>query len=363
MNLDIQIAHSVEQIGQAAWDYLAEGRPFSSYRWYRYGETVLADNKPIYVILSHHGEPVARATFWLRWREALPLSSRIVRRALEALIRRRPLLMCQAPVSDAPGMILPAGELREAALRVMAQVAQDQAHAYRASFLAWLYLQEYDAWCAGWPDAFARVRMDEPLTRLAIMWPDFESYVRQLPKSARGDYRRHCRHAAEQGIEVRHQRLSEEEPLSEGLLDEAVALLGNVEERHKSAHNPWARAMLQHAVLVDAVWLRAESGDRLVGCGLLLGDGDVWVMTLLGLDYGVRYAYFQLMYAAIRCAIEQGARVLWGGASAYELKRRLGFQVQPRHFVVFAAGRKWLQTVGQWVAQRGTATRAEAHQD
>ena len=103
--------------------------------------------------------------------------------------------------------------------------------------------------------------------------------------------------------------------------------------------------------MVDAVWLKAELGERLVGCGLLLGDGGHWMMTLLGLDYAVRYAYFQLVYTAIRCAIERGARVLWGGTGAYELKGRLGFEVRPEHYAVFAASGRGLQVLGRWLAR------------
>lgn len=351
MSLDVRIAHSVEEIGQEAWDCLAGGRPFSSYRWYRFGETVLADNKPMYVVLSQHGEPIARATFWLRRQEALPLSSKGIRQALNALIRWRPLLVCQTPVAYAPGTILPETGLRDAALEAIAQVAQSQAREQRASFFYWSYLEERDARCTGWPEDFIRLQMSEPLTWLAISWPDFESYLRKLPKSVRGDYRQRCRHAAEQGITITECPLSERTPLNTDTLDNAERLIGNVEVHHRSAHNPWARATLEHAGMVDAVWLKAEIGNRLVGCGLLLGDGDHWMMTLLGLDYTVRYTYFQVLYATIQCAIERGARVLWGGTGAYTLKEELGFQVQPRHYAVFAAGGRWFQSLGRRLAR------------
>lgn len=350
MSLDVRIAHSVEEIGRETWDYLAGGRPFSGYRWYRYGETVLADNEPLYVVLSQHGEPLARATFWLRRQEALPLSSKVIRQALNTLIRWRPLLVCQAPIAYASGLILPQTGVRDTALETIVQVAQSHAHKRRASFLLWTYV-EPDTQCAGWPGDVIRLQMAEPLTRLAISWSDLESYLRQLPRSVRKDYRRHCRLAGEQGITVSGYRLSEHASLDTGTLDEAVRLIGNVETHHRSAHNPWARATLEHAGMVDAVWLKAEMGNRLVGCGLLLGDSGHWMMTLLGLDYTVRYAYFQLVYAAIRYATEQGARVLWGGTGAYELKGRLGFEMQPAHYAVFAAGEKWLQSLGRRLAR------------
>jgi hypothetical protein len=49
------------------------------------------------------------------------------------------------------------------------------------------------------------------------------------------------------------------------------------------------------------------------------------------------------MYAAVRCAIESGARVLYGGGGAYELKRRLGFTKLPDNYMMVAASTQWLR--------------------
>lgn len=344
MSFEVQLAHSVREIGPEAWDRLSGGRPFTSYRWYSYGEAVLADNTPIYIILHHQGEPAARATFWLRRREALPIASRLARRAVEAILHRWPLLLCSTPLADASGLILPDPPLRDEALGVIAQVALDQARRHRVSFVGCAYLSEQEARQAGWPRAFTAVDLPEPTTRLSIVWADFESYLCQLPPAARKDYRRHRNRAADLGIEIKPGA-----PAT--AIDEALTLIRNAERHHRSAFNPWARATLEHAALVDGVWLTAQAQGRLVGCGLLLRDGPAWLMTLLGRDYAVPYAYFQLMYAAIRCAIEGGAQVLWGGTGAYDLKRRLGFQLAENHdYAVFAGRGPLLQRLGRWVA-------------
>jgi predicted N-acyltransferase len=348
MNFELQIAHSVQEIGQEAWDRLAGGRPFASYRWYRFGETVLTDNTPIYVVLSRRGEPVARGTFWLRSREQLPVSSPIARHLIEALLRRWPLLICRAPLVESPGLILPDPPLRDAALKTIAQVALEQAEGHRASFLGYIYLKPQETAYPGWPDTLATVKMPEPRTHLAITAPDFKSYLGGLSRSTRKDYRRHRKRAAARDIEVSEHPLTA--PLNGTLLDQAVTLIENVERRHGSSHHPWAREMLKHAHMVDAIWLTAEIGERLVGCDLLFGDRDTWVMTLLGLDYEVEYVYFQLMYAPIRCAIEKGAQTLWGGSGAYEMKQRLGFQVESQHHVLFAGRGPWFHRLGRRVA-------------
>jgi hypothetical protein len=105
--------------------------------------------------------------------------------------------------------------------------------------------------------------------------------------------------------------------------------------------------MLSNTRLIESVWITAHIGDRLVGCGIFLRDNEAGCLKLLGLDYRVPYVYFQLLYEGIRCAIDTGCRVLWGGSGAYELKYRLGFQPYYNNYQVFAAGNRWLQ----WVAR------------
>lgn len=343
MEFETQILHSVRETDPASWDRLSQGHPFASYRWYHFGEAVLSDNLPIYIILSHKGEPVARATLWLRRQEQLPISSKALRWLLKAILRRWPLLMCQSPVADASGLILPEPPLREEALRLITRVAQQQAKQHHASFTAFTYLEENEVKWAGWPADFVTTKLSEPGTRLVITWGDFEDYMAHLSKSVRKDYRRHHNRATELGIEIERQP-------AVPLPDEAITLIRNVEAQHDSAPNPWARSILAHANKVDATWLTAKLDGRLVGCGLLLQDGPHAIMRLLGRDYRIQYAYFQLVYEAIRCAIEKGVQVLWGGSGAYEMKLRLGFQLTNDTCTIFRAGNSLLHRLAQYLA-------------
>ncbi len=337
MDFEIEIAHSVEEVGQEAWDRLGSGHPFSSHRWYRYGEVVLADNIPIYIILSRHGEPVARATFWLRRREQIPIPSRVARRLVEAIIRRWPLLVCQSPLVEASGLILPDPPLRDAALRTIAQVALEQAECHNISFLGYTYLEEQETSYPGWPETCIVTGVPEPFTRLDITWPDFESYYNDLSKSTRAQYRQNCNRAADLGIEISRRRMTP--PLDDETLDLAVGQIWSVEAHHKTAPTPWARRLLEFGGMVDGVWLKAEIGGRMVGNFTVFGDGGIWKMTMLGRDYEVRYAYFRLIYEAIRCAIDEKARVLWGGSGVYDMKQKLGFRlVYSNRDIVLGAG-------------------------
>jgi predicted N-acyltransferase len=349
VKFDIQMAHSVEEVGQEAWEALSGDRPFAGYRWYRYGETVLADNWPLYITLSRQGEPVARGTFWLRRRAQFPISSRVIRRLTETIIRHWPMLVCRLPLIDAPGLILPQDPVvRDAALEIIIHAAQGQAQRQRASFLAWEYMEENEARHNGWPASSVAVQMSESRTQLDIAWPDYESYLGHLSKSTQKNYRRHCNRAADLGIEIRRHDMTT--ALDKTTLDRALELIRNVEAHHNSAPHPWARAMLKHAGMVNATWLKAEIEGQLVGCGLVLRDGHNRTMTLLGRDYTVKYVYFSLFYAAVHCAIENGGRVLWGGTGNYDFKQHMGFRMIPKHYSIFSSNSRLLQSLGRCIA-------------
>lgn len=198
--------------------------------------------------------------------------------------------------------------MRDAGLGAIGRLALEQARQHKASFVGFDYLDSDQAGYAGWPDAFSVLKLSEPSTRLDITWRDFESYLEHQPKSAKKDYRRHHNRALDLGIQVkRHSSVAD--------LDGAIRLIRNVEAHHKAAPVPWARAMLEKAGLAEAVWLTAEMDGRTAACGLLLADGPHAVMRLLGRDYQAQYAYFQLVYEVIRCAIEKNVEVLWGAAA------------------------------------------------
>lgn len=225
----------------------------------------------------------------------------------------------------------------------LAQIALEIGRQNKASFVLFDYLSPAEGASAGWPGGFVPYRFAEPGTRLIIEWPSFESYLKHLGKSVAKDYRRHRNRAAELGIETRvHSTITTD-------LSQALALIRNVERHHRSAPNFTAQRVLENAHLVDASWLTAQTGDRLAGCGLMLGDGQAKVLALLGLDYEVRYAYFQLLYTAIRHAIESGARVLRGGGGAYETKQRLGFQLEEQNHVVFTTSNPLFRRLGRWL--------------
>jgi predicted N-acyltransferase len=345
MSFEVRVAHSVEEIGQPEWDRLGEDQPFASYRWYGFSEVVLANDVPIYVTLYRAGEPVARATFWLKTQETLPVPSRTVRTVLGRVFRHRPLLACRSPLSGTSGLILPAPPYREAALETLVRCAQDLVQEHHASFLLFDYLHPAQMDCTGWPDGYVRMPNTSPGTRLAITWRDFDSYLAQLSKKRRYNVRRNYRLVAEEGIVVKQYPAVMK-------LDKAMELHRNVNGRYKASTDLWMRAAMANADMVDAVWLAAEKEGQLVGCELMLGDRGTWLVTGLGLDHSVSNVYFVLGYEDIRYAIEHNAHALRWGSETYDVKKRLGFEPEGYNNLIFASRWALLQSFGRWVAER-----------
>jgi hypothetical protein len=159
-------------------------------------------------------------------------------------------------------------------------------------------------------------------------------------------------------IEIRCRRLTR--PPDETALDEAVAQVWSVDSRHGSTPTPWARRMLRYAHTVDATWVQAEMDERLVGCIAVLGDENVRKMTLVGRDPSVPHVYFQLIYAAVRCAIEERAHVLWGGSGVYRFKQNLGFQLQDNNHAAFAGVGTLPHTLGRAIARLESRIQGES---
>jgi predicted N-acyltransferase len=319
---------------------------FASYQWYRFGEVVLADDLPIYLILASAGEPVARATFWLKRRETLPISSRWLRRVVAEILGRWPLLACRSPLSSTSGLVFLKPSLRDVALKTIVRHARELAEQFRTSVLLFDYLDRDDLDWPVWQNDFVTVPDLQPGTYLPLGWSDFESYLSHLDKKQRYNVRRNYRLVADEEIEIRAYRTVAD-------VDSAMELHERVNARYGSPTDPWMRGVMEHAGMVDAVWLAAEKEGRLVGCELMLGDRGSWVVMGLGLDHSVKNVYFALGYEDIRCAIERGGRVLRWGAGTYEVKRRLGFKPESNSNIVF--GSRWpaLRRFGQLVAERG----------
>jgi predicted N-acyltransferase len=342
-SFDIQIAQSIQEIEREVWDQLSKDQPFTSYQWYRFSESVLVNEKPMYIILTLNKKPVAGAALRVTREEPVPANSRLVQYLIATALHYWPFLLCQVPFVGKTGLILPNPPLRDAALEAIAKSAQHQAQLHQASFLGFTFLNEDVAKSPGWPSDFAAIEFPVPTTRLDIKWSNFDEYINHLPRKRRKHYRQNLKRTTEMNVEISIQPTVTD-------IDEAMVLIKNVQEKHSDT-TPWNRQLLENASMVDSVWIEAKVEDKLVGCELVVGDRGHWCVLTLGRDYDFDYVYFFLGYADIRFAIENGAQALYWGECSYDTKRRFGFQIGTNNYVTFIGNGPILHKLGTWIGK------------
>lgn len=338
-DFSIQRAGSVAELDQPAWDALSAGRPFASHRWMRFGESVMSDCTATHVILQVDNQPVARATFWRVTQEPLPLPS-LVRTPVSAFLRHRPLLICRAPLANWTGLLLPEDpSLRERARAALYAEGLRLLEERRGSFLLFDFLDETDL---AWPAGVVIATVSDPGTRLPIRWGSFEEYLACTDKRGRQHYKRVQREAGELGLaHAVHPSVAN--------VDEALALIRAVERKFHAAPNPWTRRLLGNAAHIGGLWQEVRQQGRLVGCGLLLEDNGMMLATALGLAEEVQYAYFLLVYAALQIAIQRQVKFLRLGSGAYDVKRRLGCELETNQHAAVSAHSPLLGRLAQWM--------------
>jgi len=340
--IELEIYHALGEINPQEWDRLSRAKPFQSYRWYAYGEKVLNESGvlPRYLILRRDRIPIARAAFWWISNEPLPIPFLPLRKALESFQRRWPLLICRSPLANTSGLILPEAPLRGACLELITQAAQQELQRKSGSFLIFDFLETTQIGWPDWPREFQPTKVSDPGTWMDVTWDNFEAYLESGNKKDRQHHKRSLRLAKEAGLV-----LTRPEAVSD--METALNLIHGVEARHQSANNPWSRGMLEHMHMVDSTWLEVHQEQRLVGCGLLLRDNKVQFATALGLAEDIPNVYFLLIYATLQIAFEEKVRRIHLGSGAYDVKRRLGFEVEDNNAVLFYTPNPALKLFGR----------------
>jgi len=165
-----------------------------------------------------------------------------------------------------------------------------------------------------------------------------DEYMTSGNKKDRQHYKRVLREAEKLGIKIDRHLLAEN-------IEDALALIRNVEQDHGALPNPWARQMLEHMQMVNGSLLTATIDKQLVGCGLIFEDNESQMTSVLGLAKDVPYVYFMLLYETLKMAFEHKVRTLRWGSGAYEVKQRLGFSFEDNSSLIFTAVNPHLQKV------------------
>jgi predicted N-acyltransferase len=341
-DLRVKIVSSIHSIEPAEWDQLSEQRPFQSHGWYSFGERVMADCTPIYLLVYEDNCLIARACLWLVRNEPLPPKlPGPLRILVSAFLNRWPLLICRSPMANASGLIIPDDIRRETILSMLTKEALMVGSQRGASIVLFDFLKESDV--QGWPSGFVMTKLPNAGTVMENRWQTIDEYLAHGKKKDRQHHKRSLREAEKRGIELtRRRRVSD--------IDAALKLIRDVERRYASLPNPWVRSLLENIEMVEGTWLEAHIGKRLVGCGLILEDNGTQMTTALGLAENEAYVYFSLVYASLEAAFEKHVRLLRWGSGAYEVKHRLGFELERDNFLTLCGTNRLTNLIGQLAA-------------
>lgn len=326
-SFEVKTFYRISDIDALAWDQLSGQSPFQGYHWFTFGERVMSDCPPVYLLVYANNLLIARAAFWLVRNEPLPKMPAPVRLLVRALLKRWPLLICRSPMANTSGLIMKDGLPSEAILERISKTAIAEASKINASIVLFDFLDESNT--LGWPSNFVTLKMPSPGTILKNRWQSLEDFLADGNKKDRQHYKRSLREAEKLGI-----RLTQHKSIPD--IEVALALIRKVEQRYSSSPNPWLSNMLKNIEMVDGTWLEAHIDEKLVGCGLIVNDKNVQMTTALGLADNIPYVYFLLIYASLEAAFKRKIEWLRWGTGAYEVKQRLGFELEQNNHSVLA---------------------------
>ena len=336
---DVKVVSTIHSIEPAVWDQLSAGRPFQSHRWYTFGERVMADCPPVYLLVYEENRLIARACLWLVRNEPLPPKFPAPLRAVvSALLRRWPLLICRSPMANTSGLILPDTAPGASTLPELTEAALGIGRQHGASLVLFDFLNESEA--QDWPSGFKTAKLPSSGTVMENRWQTMDEYLAHGNKRSRQHYKRSLREAEKLGIQLTRLTRATD-------VDTALTLIRNVERKHASPPNPWMRGLLENIEMANGSWLEAHIGDRLVGCGLIFEDNGAQMTTALGLAENESYVYFLLVYASLEAAFEK--KVLWlrWGSGAYEVKKKFGFELERDNFVTICGTNRLTNLISQ----------------
>jgi predicted N-acyltransferase len=335
-HIKIETFQRISDIDPIDWDRLSKDIPFQSHRWYQYGERVMNDCEPVYLLAYQDNLLIGRAALWKIHNEPLPQMPMPIMKALLAVMKKWPLLICKSPLSFASGIALADSTNRREFLSALSRSALETAREKKASFLIFDYLNTTDM--RGLSGKFAGMTIPSPGMAMENRWKTLEEYLLAGGKKDRQHYKRTLREAERMGIKIERHSIVER-------VGEALNLIRNVEKHHGALPNPWARRMLENMEMVNGMFITATVDRRLVGCGLLLEDNCSQMASLLGLADNVPYAYFMLVYESLKIAIEHKIHSLRWGSGAYDIKQRLGFSAEDNNSFAFSTTNPILQNL------------------
>jgi len=316
--LTVEVVRTIDQVDAATWDDLCRGQSFVNHRWLRLAENILSGHEPRYVLVRRQGQLEAAAICSIGRR----FGNRALQRRLGWVLRPFGWLRCAVPLSSETGIRVRPGSPRTQPVQVLLGAMRRLMLQERALLSTVDFSTDRGLWADLQRGGF-RQHSHWADQVLPISWPTLDAYVAHLPGPHRREIGRLRRRAEREVIGV--------EPLRapESHATRVRALIGEVLQRHGTQDIYVADLVGRGtAILGDDVHvLAARRRGELIGCAVLLRDGDALLAKWIGLDYARSWGtatYQMLMLESIRLAIELGMSRLVLGPTSGAIKRSFG---------------------------------------
>jgi len=337
--ISIHINNCIDEIDASVWNKLSAGQPFQSHNWYQYGEKVLDDCEPLYITAYRDEEIVGRASFWLTRNEPLPQFAGYWKTLLKPILRKWPLLICRSPLSSAPGIVILSDEDQTKVMLAVLDEAIRQAHGRKCSVLMFDFLSKAEA--KNWPERFSVLEFPDTGTIMENRWLGFDDYLAKGDPKNRKNYRRTMRASAKFKVNVQTSVTEEE-------IEMFLPLVNNMEKIYGSSLNPWMGNMHRYMEMVSGQVVTVRTGGELAACGLLLHDNDVQLTTAFGRASDAPFIYMAVIYESLELAFERKVKAFRWGSGAYDLKKKLGFEVEDNGVFVYYPIQPILKLLAGW---------------
>ena len=341
MEMSIRVVYGINEIDANIWDELSMGQPFQSHKWYQYGEKVLDDCAPMYLLVYRGEVLIGRASFWLTRNEPLPQFAGIWQMPLKIILKRWPLLICRSPLSSMTGIVTTLEEDREEILRVISVEAIEQAYKLNCSALMFDFIPSADA--NTWMKGFSILKFPDVGTYMKNRWKDFDDYIATGDARNRKNYRRTMRESVKFEIDARH-HVTEEE------IEMLLPLVNHVDKLYGSMPNPWVKNMVRYMEMADGQLVTVIHDNKIIACSLMLEDRQVQLTTAFGRRTMQPFVYMMVVYKNLEVAFSRKVQAFRWGSGVYDIKKKLGFGLEDNGFVAFYPVQPFLRIISRWFA-------------
>jgi len=173
-----------------------------------------------------------------------------------------------------------------------------------------------------------RLRLNMPLARIRVRWPNYASYVNAMRARYRKDVKRRLQRADAHGQHVL--RVTDFGTDAELWAAQAAVVRGQAERFKRETVSAAYYRALDTRLGAASTLLIAKRDGRQVAHGMVLTDAENTIATFFGRDAGRPHAeWFSLMNEAIRFGIERGSRYIHLGLGSYDAKNLVGADIEP----------------------------------